>query len=327
MILRVRCRMPDAGCRIGCVGRGWLAVLLLVAGAVFAQAAAPVAEPPVPPLSKSPVEFFRRLLVMSPEERTAALTNRSDKAQRIILSRINEYSAMPRGERELRLGAMHLRWLLLPMMRTGPAERAQFIAGLSPEDRSLVGERLRRWEGIPAGLQAQFLEHEAAIDYFTRIQNSPLPPMPPGLSPEMDDQRRRLETGLNRWNSLSGADRSRMIGQFRDFFELGPQDLAKGMDHLKANERRLLDAARDRFGGLPVAQRREYMLAFERLAEMSSEQRAHFLRNVERWESMTAAERNVWRQLTKQVPELPPFPPGMFPPLPPGTNSVAAVSH
>jgi hypothetical protein len=318
---------PWARSRIGCVGRGWLAALLFFFGAVFAQGAAPVGAPPVPPLSNSPVEFFRRLLVMSPEQRTAALTNRSEKAQRIILSRLNEYSAMPNGERELRLRAMHLRWLLLPLMRTAPAERARFMGGLSPDDRALVGERLRRWEGIPADLQAQFLEHEAAIDYFARIQNSPLPPMPPGLSPEMDDQRRRLEMGLNRWNSLSSTDRSRMLGQFRDFFELGPQDLAKGMDHLKANERRLLDAARDRFGGLPAAQRREYMLAFGRLAGMSPGQRARFLGNVERWESMSAAERNVWRQLTKQVPELPPFPPGMFPPFPAGTNSVAAVSH
>lgn len=320
MSVVARCRMP---------GRwfGWLLGLVLLAGSVGAQPALPQELPPVPPPPKSPVEFFRRLLAMSPEERIQVLTNRSDKAREIILSRIGEYTALPAEERELRLKAMHLRWLLLPLMKADPVERARAVAALTPEDRAWVAERVRRWESVPAGLQSQFLEHEAAIDYFTRIQNSPMPPMPPGLSPEMDEQRRRLDAGLTRWNALSGDDRTRMLGQFRDFFELAPEDLAKNLDALSANERRLLDAVRERFAGLPAPQRREYMVAFERLTRMSPGQRAHFLRNVERWESMSADERNVWRQLTKQVPELPPLPPGMFPPFPPGTNSVASLSR
>jgi hypothetical protein len=213
------------------------------------------------------------------------------------------------------------------LMKADPAERVRAVAALSPEDRSLVLERVRRWEAVPAGLQSQFLEHEAAIDYFTRIQNSPMPPMPPGLSPEMDDQRRRLDAGLNRWNAVAEGDRTRMLDQFRDFFELAPEDLAKTMDALNANERRLLDAARERFAGLPAAQRREAMMAFERLARMSPPQRTQFLRNVERWESMSVGEREVWRALTKQVPELPPFPPGMFPPMPGATGAVASLNR
>jgi len=43
---------------------------------------------------------------------------------------------------------------------------------------------------------------------------------------------------------------------------------------------------------------------------MSSEERARFLRNAERWQKMPEEDRNKWRTLVRAVPPLPPLPPG-----------------
>jgi hypothetical protein len=311
--------MPDAGCRMGACLLG----LLLLVGTVVAQETVPAGGPPLPPAPKSPVEFFRQLLAMTPEARAQALTNRSDASRRIIAERLREYTGLSEEERELRLKAMHLRWLLLPLMKAGTADRATLLAGLSPEDRAWVEPRVRRWEAIPPELQAQFLEHESAIDFFVRIPAQTLPPMPPGLSPTLDAQSRRLDSRLGVWNALPSEDRDRMLGQFREFFELGPEAQSKTLARLGENERRLVDSARKRFADLPPAQRRGHVNAFGRLANMSPEQRTQFFRNVERWQAMRPEEKSVWRDLTRRVPDLPPLPPGMFPPLPSGSTAAA----
>ena len=315
----IRCRMPDAGCRMGACLLG----LLLLVGAAVAQGAEPAGGPPMPPAPKSPVEFFRQLLAMSPEVRSQALTNRSEASRRVIEERLREYARLSAEERELRLKALHLRWLLLPLMKAAPEDRERLMAGLAPADRALVEPRLRRWEAIPAGLQGQFLEHESAIDFFTRMQHAALPPMPPGLGATLDEQSRRLDARLSRWTSLPESDRERMLGQFRDFFELEAAAQERTLERLGENERRLVDSARKRFADLPPSLRHGQVNAFGRLANMSKDQRTRFFRTVERWQAMSPEEKKVWRELTKRVPDLPPLPPGMFPPLPPGTNAVA----
>jgi hypothetical protein len=302
--------------------RLFLFTAFLTAFALLA-ASPPAVELPPRPVVHSPVGFFRELLAMKPEARLQALTNRSDKSRQVILSKLSEYAALRPEDRELRLQAMHLRWLLLPMMQGSPAERSVQLANLSASDRALIEPRLQRWDQIPADLQKQFLEHETAIDYFMRVQHSPQPPLPPGLSVPMDHQRRRLDERLARWEGLAEEERHRMIGQFRGFFELEPRELAKTMTKLGDSERQLMEKTLERFSSLPPEQRRECVLAFERLAQMKPSDRTQFFRNVEKWEAMSPQERQAWRDLVRRVPQLPPFPPGFFPPMPVVSKAVA----
>jgi hypothetical protein len=50
---------------------------------------------------------------------------------------------------------------------------------------------------------------------------------------------------------------------------------------------------------------------------MSAEQRQQFLKNAARWQAMSSAERQAWRDLVRQIPIWPPEPPEPPPPLPP----------
>jgi hypothetical protein len=58
--------------------------------------------------------------------------------------------------------------------------------------------------------------------------------------------------------------------------------------------------------------RRQCIDAMQRIAQMSGEERYTFLKNVERWNSISESERRQWRTLVAKVP---PLPPGFAPPV------------
>ena len=66
---------------------------------------------------KSPVDFFRKLLAMAPEEREAFLTNRPPEIRQRILAKVDEYEALDPDQRELRLRATELRWYMMQLLR------------------------------------------------------------------------------------------------------------------------------------------------------------------------------------------------------------------
>jgi hypothetical protein len=47
---------------------------------------------------------------------------------------------------------------------------------------------------------------------------------------------------------------------------------------------------------------------------MSNEDREEFMKNAQRWQKMSEAERQAWRDLVKQIAEMPPLPTGFVPP-------------
>ena len=178
--------------------RNWL-VVAIAAGqlAVFQLAAETVAPVPAPqklfsgptnlslpplPHLKSPVDLFRELLAMTPAERENYLTNRPPEIRARILAKVREYEALDPNERELRLRATELRWYLLPLLRESPTNRAAQLAAIPDDLQPLVKNRLRQWDILPPTLQAEFLESERTLRYFTHVDPShspPLPPMPP----------------------------------------------------------------------------------------------------------------------------------------------------
>ena len=50
---------------------------------------------------------------------------------------------------------------------------------------------------------------------------------------------------------------------------------------------------------------------------MSALEKQDFLKNAERWSQLSPKERQTWRDLVTHVPEWPPMPPDLMPPLPP----------
>lgn len=319
----------------------WRTAAVLAAGqtALFPLAAAPATNFPAPPRSlfaptnivppltpltqaKSPVEFFRELLAMTPADRENYLTNRPPEIRSRLLAKIQEYQALDPGERELRLRATELRWYLPPLLHESPAGRAERLAAVPDGLRDLVSARLAQWDILPPPLQQEFLENERALRYFTHVDSTNGPPTPGG-----GWERTPPDSDLARWNALSEEQRQRITDQFNQFFEFTPMEKQKTLGTLSPREQRQMERTLGTFAQLPPAQRRDCIRAFTKFAGMSPSDRAEFLKNAERWSQMSPQERRTWHDLVANVPPWPAMPEPPVPPLPQLTPELPPRLH
>lgn len=299
--------------------------LLLAGVAGPAQTNPGVPVPPLPTL-KSPVDTFRELLALSPKERTQALADRPADARKRLLEKLAEYQALSADERAARLLATELRWWLLPLMRLPATNRTTELALVPAGLRKLIEDRLQVWDILPPELQRTQLENEDVAQWFTRLQ---------GVTPEQrermlnaltPERRKLLEAGLARWTAMSTDERRGTCQQFDRYFELTPREQGRVLSQLSETEREQMELTLQSFAKLPREQRAVCLRSFEKFASMSAVERQHFLKNAERWEKMSPAEREQWRRLVKSVPEFPPLPPNFMnlaPPLPPALPRAA----
>ena len=320
--------------------RNWL-VVALAAGqmAVFqlaAETAAPVpapqklfsgsTNPSLPPLPrlKSPVNTFRELLAMPPAGRENYLTNRPPGIRNRILAKLRDYEALDPNERELRLRATELRWYLLPLLHESPTNRAAQLAVIPDELQPLVKNRLRQWDILPPPLQAEFLESERSLRYFTHVD----PASGPSLPPMPQDPSWRRSPNLAHWDALSEEQRQKVTDQFNRFFELTPLEKKKTLNTLSDAERQQMEKTLETFGKLPPAQRLKCIRAFTEFAGLSAQEKQDFLKNAQRWSQLSPKERQIWRDLVTHVPEWPPMPSALFvPPMPPAFHPALATNR
>jgi hypothetical protein len=274
--------------------------------------------PELPPLPvvKSPVDLFRELLAMTPVERRRALTNRPPEVQKRILAKVREYETLKPAEQDLRLRVTELQWYLLPLMSMPATNRAPLLSAVPEDLRTLVEERLKRWDLLSTPLQEQLLNDDMTSRYFTQLQSAGptnLDVVLRGMSPA---RRAKLEAGLDRWRGLSEDERKKTLEAFNEFFELTPQKQEKALNTLSNNERQLMEKTLLAYGNLDAGQRAQCIRSFEKFTGMSLAERQQFLKNAERWKLMTAAERRTWRELVSKAPLLPPMP-TRLPPMPP----------
>lgn len=267
--------------------------------------ASPVQEtvPPYPP-GYSPVDLFRQLLAMTPEERDSYLAKRPTEVRQRILDKIQEYLALDPDERELRLRATELRWYLLPLMRDPPTRRDADLAQVPDRIRDLVKSRLIQWEILPPELQQEFLENEHAAHYLSGSTNS--------ASDEGGSANTPSGEELAEWKGLSGKQRNIIATQFNEFFELTPDEKQETLNTLSDAERAQMEKTLQSYADLSTDQRLECIRAFNEFADMTPQDRVEFLKNAERWSQMTPKERQAWRDLVEDVPTWPPLPPGVL---------------
>ena len=120
----------------------------------------PPLPPPLPPLpppiqyktvapgvtlhQTSPVLYFRGILGMTPAERERALASKPADSKKVLLTKVEEYLALPADIREARLRQTQLRWEFTTLNNLASASRPAFIKETALEDRSL-------WRTTPAG--------------------------------------------------------------------------------------------------------------------------------------------------------------------------------
>ena len=279
----------------------------------------PPLSPPVPIFGHSPVDFFRSLLKMTPEERELALTGRPDQQVKGLLAKVAEYEAMPAKERNLKLRLISLRFYLTPLMHIDPTNRTGMLAAVPSEDRPLVEERLRRWDRVPPSVQREFLANEATIQYFLRLEFSGVRDPSTLLNRFPPEARTEVERAMARWKTFPPERRRQMYASFHKFFELSEPDREKTLGALTELERTQIEASLQSFARLPESDRNRCIESFRRFANMSEAERSDFFHNAERWQQMSPAERQSWRELVEKLSSVPPLPPGLQlgePPMP-----------
>ena len=295
----------------------WLLAFALMAPvwrpAVRAQTAADL--PPLPPVI-CPVTAFRELLVMTSEQRKQALATRSPARQQQLLAKVREYQALAPDVCELRLRATELRWWLLPLMRESSTNRAAQPEAVPADLRKLVDDRLAQWDLLPPDLQKELLE----IDETARLEALTVVERTNSLARLPSEQRVALEAGLTRWRALTESQRRATCEQFDGYFNLTAREQAKVLSTLSEAERQQMEQTLRSFESLPLEKRRACVRSFEKFANLSLAERQQFLKNAARWQEMSLAEREAWRNLVNTVPDWPPLPPGYGetppPPLP-----------
>ena len=280
---------------------------------------APSAGRPPAASRKSPVDFFRQLLAMTPDEREVFLTNRPPEIRARILAKVGEYEALDPNERELRLRATELRWYLMPLLRDPPTNRAVRLALIPADVRQLVQDRLDEWNILPPSLQQEFLENEHILRYFAHVDMS--------NSPSENFGREPSEAERAHWNELSEAERRQVMAGFNHFFELTPDEKQSALNTLSEAERRQMEKTLQAFDKMPASQRTECVDAFAKFASMTVPEKAEFLKNAERWSAMSPAERQAWRDLVVNVPQWPPLPIGFVVPIPGESGPGTATNH
>jgi Protein of unknown function (DUF3106) len=255
--------------------------------------------------AKSPVELFRQLLAMTPDERDVFLTNRPPQIRSRILAKVAEYEALDPNERELRLRATELRWYLMPLLRESPANRDAQLAFVPADMRDLVQNRLDEWMILPPTLQQEFLDNERILRYFAHVDlsNGPAEDAAPSAAERAH------------WNELPEPERRQVMDGFNQFFALTPDEKQAALNTLSEAERRQMGKTLQAFEKMPPSQRDECVNAFARFASMSAPEKTEFLKNAERWSAMTPAERQAWRDLVVNVPQWPPLPVGWTVPI------------
>jgi hypothetical protein len=273
----------------------------------------PFPPPPLPPPPRNPVDTLRRLLAMNWTDREQALADKSDKQRQYLRQRLSEFDALSPADRELRLRLLQLRYYLVPLMRTEPANRAEQLRLVSAEDRKVIEDRLREWDKLPPEYQKELLQNETALRAFPMFEaRSPGQPAPPveAYSPE---KRKKLEEDLARWRSYEPEKQQRITRYFQQFFELSTREQDRALKTLPDPQRELAEQTLRNYEQLPPVERAKYMDGLHRFLRMSPEERQKFLDNAARWETMSPEERRAWREL---VAQLPPSPPGLLPSVP-----------
>jgi transposase-like protein len=280
------------------------------ADAPAAVSAPTTTRPQPPPLPTPPIEFFRQLLGMKPEEREKALALREPKTRQFLEDKIRQFAALPADERENRLRTLELRWYLLPLMKSSPTNREPRLQAIPERDRKLVEARVQFWDQLPAEIKRDMLESELAIGVIYLPEKGVVSHA--GLSTITPQQQEKIKKSIDYLNRLAPDKRRRVFRSFEGILRLSQEERAKALDNFSENERKQMQRTLQTFEKLSPTDRDLCVTGFQKFSALSEEERQDFLRNVERWRTMSDKDRAVWRSLVnrKVVPQ-PPMPPGL----------------
>ena len=113
-------------------------------------------------------------------------------------------------------------------------------------------------------------------------------------------------------NRLTPEKRRQVFRTFEEILGRSQEERAKTLDNFNDNGRKQMQRTLQTFEKLSALDRELCVAGFEKFSELPEQERRDFLRNAERWRTLSEKDRAVWRTLVnrKAIP-LPPMPPGL----------------
>lgn len=261
---------------------------------------------PAPPGPLTPVGFLRQLLLLPAAEREPLLTAKPVSEREVWRNLLEKYQAVPEREREDRLRATELYFL----MKKSPAERPPYFARVPAADLTFFQERLKKWDELDESMRQEPL----VIEHFLQIENAR--PRDPSPSPMADDLRNAFAKMQADFSSIPEPQRQKMSHGFQQFLDLPADQKEKTLSRFSPEERQRIEATLKAFERLSPPQQTNAVAAIEKLMGMEGKDREDFLQTAAVWKTMSAEDRNTWSLLMRVIPGgLPPLP-GSLPPLP-----------
>ncbi len=287
---------------------GWLAGLAFAIHAGESRSLPPQPPETTPglPPNLTPIDRFRELLDRTPEAREEELAGRSPTQREYLRERLREFDRMSPAERELRLELLTLRHYLLPLLRTEATNRVAGLQAVPLGYRDLVRARLAAWEKLDAEQQRQMLDSESIFAGLAYV-NTPegLKADEGALAQLAGERRRRLESDLARWRSLTREQREATTALFNEFLTLTERERQRTLAVLNEASRERVARLVERLEQLNPEQRAKSIAALGRFNALPPAERDRFLKNAARWRAMSAEERSVWRRLVAKGPPVP----------------------
>jgi hypothetical protein len=272
----------------------------------------PAAGLPFPPLPQSPVALFRMLLATNEEGRTQWITKWKPAQRQYLESKVAEFTKLTADEREMRLQTLELRWYLPQLMTMAPAERTARFASIPQPQRAMLEAKLATWDIQLPDIKKDLLANVPVVSMVMFPSPGTSENAWRGLPAERQEELRRQ---FENYNALPEERREQVLAHFKLYFEFTPAEKSKALQKLTIAQRAQMKKTLAPFEILPPPLREKALTGVQKFAELSPAERAAFLQSAARWEKMSEAEREKWRQRAAQVQKtralIPP------PPLPP----------
>jgi hypothetical protein len=260
---------------------------------------------------------------MSAEEREKELASRTPEQRAVVERKLQEYLSLSPENREGRLRALHVRFLVRQIVRVPSSNRVDRLNALTLVDREMVQTILRDWDSLSPEQQSDVLENEWAIRVTAR------PPQTTVTNAPVPAQHSELEARLARWNNMPASKRKEVLDHFTRFFEeLTDAERARTLNVIAEQERAEIEASLQQFAQLAPEKRERCVANLQKFADLSSTERQQFLNNATVWQQMTPKARADWRRLVMQMslqPPMPPEPTSRMLIQPPGSGSSPAL--
>jgi hypothetical protein len=216
-------------------------------------------------------------------------------------------------------------------LKATPTQRTEALAARHPQNRKILEEKISQYLSLSEEERERRLDASELRWYLRTLMEQPVDVRAARLEKAPEHLRKTIQERLKLWDAVPLNAQKKILENeltieqktiqdyLQEFFKLPEQKQEKALNSFQPRERSEISKTLTVFRQLPPGERSKTTAAFSKFATMGRDERLVFLNKVNRWKAMSPEAKDEWRQVVKEVPAMPPLPPGMEPqpPMPP----------